>query len=82
MSFLTPFRSSRIIERMKKAKVDPSLCVGCATCVGIAAKSFKLDEVTGKATPIQPSGDEPEMLEAAKDSCPVGAISLVEEKEA
>ena len=62
---------------MKKLKVDKNPCIGCGTCVAIAAKSFKLGD-DGKAEPISPPGDEEKTIEEAIESCPVQAISLGE----
>ena len=64
---------------MKKAVVDQAKCIGCATCVGIASQSFKIDKATGKAVPIYPAGDDQEVVETAVSACPVEAISLVAE---
>ena len=54
-------------------KVDKDKCIGCGTCVAIAAKSFKLTD-DGKAIFIEPPGDEEAKIQEAIDSCPVAAI--------
>lgn len=73
-----------------KVKVDRALCIGAATCVAIAPKTFELDG-EGKAVILKKdgtktSGDvnsseiddtESNILNAAK-SCPVDAIIIVE----
>lgn len=61
-----------------KVYVDKGTCIGCGTCVAIAPKSFKLDE-TGKSEPIDPAGDPEEMIKEAVNSCPVRAITILEE---
>ena len=64
---------------MKKVKVDPGKCIGCATCVGMADKSFKIDEKTGKAVAINPPGDDGDKVQTAIESCPAEAISEVDD---
>ena len=58
-----------------KVKVDKEKCLGCGVCVAIAPKSFKLND-EGKSEPIEPPGDDKEIVENAVESCPVGAISI------
>lgn len=70
-----------MISTMKKAKVDPNKCIGCATCVGIADQSFKMNEDTNKAVAIHPAGDSEEQVEMAIESCPAEAISWVTEED-
>jgi ferredoxin len=73
-----------------KVKVDRSLCIGSATCVAVAPKTFELDR-EGKSVIKQKNGsttsdfvpysniadEEVNILNAAK-SCPVNAIVIVE----
>lgn len=75
-----------------KVKVDRALCIGAATCVAIAPKTFELDD-EGKAVILKKDGTknktsdftnyeeiddtEQNILDAAK-SCPVDAIIIVE----
>lgn len=73
-----------------KVKVDRALCIGAATCVVIAPKTFELDG-EGKAVILKKDGtktsnevnysdindSEENILNAAK-SCPVDAIIIVE----
>jgi len=61
---------------MVKVKVDQNLCIGCGTCVSICPKSFRLNEKTHKAEPINPPKDPENKLEEAVMSCPVSAISI------
>ena len=61
-----------------KLKVDKDKCIGCGTCPILAPNSFKMND-DGKAEEINPHGDDGETLQAALDSCPVGAIEKVEE---
>ena len=62
----------------KKLRVNPDTCIGCGTCVALAAKSFKMND-QGKSVPIDPVGDDQETIQNAIDSCPVDAISWKEE---
>jgi ferredoxin len=62
----------------KQPKVDPNLCIGCQTCVSLAAKSFTMSE-QGKSEAVVPAGDDEATIQNAIDSCPVGAISWEEE---
>lgn len=65
---------------MKKAQVDKNTCIGCGTCTMVAEKSFSLGD-DGKAEFVDSStGDPEEKLQEAIDSCPVQAISWIEEK--
>lgn len=58
---------------MKKAQVSQDLCIGCASCVALAGKSFKMEK--GKSVVLDPAGDNEETIQSAIDSCPVTAIS-------
>lgn len=54
--------------------VDKEKCIGCGTCVALAAKSFKMDE-SGKSIALNPVGDEEAVIQSAIDACPVKAIN-------
>lgn len=60
--------------------VDRDLCIGAATCVAIAAKTFELDS-DAKAVIRSSSIDEEEsvIIESAR-ACPVAAIIIENEK--
>lgn len=73
-----------------KVKVDRALCIGAATCVAIAPKTFELDG-EGKAVILKKDGtktsdavnyseiyDSSENILNAAKSCPVDAIIIVE----
>lgn len=68
---------SGIPSNMKNTKVDPGKCIGCGSCVAVAAKSFKMGD-DGKSQPINPLGDDEATVQSAIDSCPVDAISWQE----
>lgn len=61
-------------------KVDRSLCIGAATCVAIAAKTFTLDS-ENKAVILHTSDKEAKetILDAAK-GCPTAAIFIEDSK--
>ena len=58
----------------KQAQVDKTKCIGCGSCVALAAKSFKLGS-DGKADVIVPAGDDEAAVQSAVNGCPVAAIS-------
>lgn len=62
---------------IKKIKVDQNLCIGCGNCQAIAPKAFELKK--GKSSVKKTWKQESEEnIRAAKEGCPVGAISLEE----
>ena len=63
---------------LMKVVVDEKKCLGCGTCVAIASKSFRLNN-TAKAEPIEPAGDPETKVKEAVESCPVSAISILQE---
>lgn len=60
-------------------RVDRNLCIGAATCVAVAPKTFALDN-EAKAIVLDTAGEETlqTILDAAK-SCPVAAIFVTDE---
>jgi len=64
----------------KKVYVDPNKCIGCNTCPLLDPDTFEMDTVTYKAkVKKQPNNVDSEIINSAISSCPVGAISIVEE---
>ena len=63
----------------KTIKVDDDLCIGCGTCASICPDYFEIDD-KGKSR-VAKAYDEKDAseIEEAKDSCPVGAIEIIEE---
>jgi ferredoxin len=55
-------------------KVDKGKCIGCGSCEAICPKIFTLKD--GKAIAKKAMVDKIDCEEEAKDSCPVGAISI------
>lgn len=66
--------------RSLKVLVDRDLCIGAATCVAIAAKTFLLDS-QAKAIILATSDEDTDtsIIDAAK-GCPVAAIIIENEK--
>ena len=58
-----------------KIKVDRDLCIGAATCVALAAKTFALDR-ENKAIILKSDGDTADAIRLAAESCPTKAIIL------
>jgi len=61
-----------------KIKVVRSLCIGAATCVAVSPDTFELDR-ENKAVIKETSGDIPENLLMAAQSCPTKAIIVTDE---
>lgn len=62
-----------------KMHVDRDLCIGAATCVAVAPKTFVLDS-EAKAIILQSAQEETQetIIESAK-ACPVAAIIITDE---
>jgi len=60
-----------------KVTIDRDLCIGAASCVALAMKTFALDS-ENKAVVLEGEGDMPEMVKLAAESCPTKAIILVD----
>lgn len=65
--------------RRQKVVVDANKCIGCNTCCLIDPDIFELDTTDYKAKVKQQPSEISEKTSTAVDSCPVGAISLVDE---
>ncbi|PIV09765.1 hypothetical protein COS31_00915 [Candidatus Roizmanbacteria bacterium CG02_land_8_20_14_3_00_36_15] len=72
--------SGPVRTRNLKIKVDRDLCIGAATCVAIAPKTFVLDS-EAKAIILDSVDQETEasIIDAAK-GCPVAAIIIEDKK--
>ncbi|MCD6271145.1 ferredoxin [bacterium] len=63
---------------IKKVKVDHNLCIGCGNCQAVAPKAFELKD--GQSYVKENWREESEEnIRAAKEGCPVQAISLEED---
>jgi len=58
-----------------KIRVDRDLCIGAASCVALAMKTFALDS-ENKAVILEEDGDDAEAIKLAAESCPTKAIIL------
>lgn len=65
------------VTKKYKINVDRNLCIGAASCVALAMKTFALDH-ENKAIVIEGEGDPPETVRLAAESCPTKAISLAD----
>ena len=62
----------------KKPKVDQGLCSGCGTCNALCPEYFRLGD-DGLSQVMPQESYKAFSVQEAMDSCPVGAISWVEE---
>lgn len=63
----------------KKIVVDQNKCIGCNTCVLMSPEIFELDSNTYKAFVKKQPETITQEIETTVSSCPVGAISIIEE---
>jgi len=61
-----------------KIIVDRGLCIGAASCVALAPKTFQLD-AESKAIVLSTEADTPEDILMAAQACPTAAITIIEE---
>lgn len=59
-----------------QVKVDVEKCIGAASCVAVAALTFKLND-ENKAEVLSQDGNSDEEKMLAAQSCPTGAIFVV-----
>jgi ferredoxin len=64
--------------KITKIVVDRDLCIGAASCVVIAPKSFQMDG-ENKAYVVDLEGHDAETLIMAAESCPTKAVFLYDE---
>lgn len=67
---------------MSKSKVvlDQNKCIGCNTCPLIDPSTFEMDTTTYKAKVKAQPETITDTIKTAVTSCPVGAISIIEEE--
>jgi ferredoxin len=63
----------------QKVVVDENKCIGCNTCCLIDSDTFELDQSEFKAIVKKQPTEISDKTKSAIESCPVGAISLVDE---
>lgn len=71
--------SGPVKVRKLRVRVDRDLCIGAATCIALAAKTFTLDD-DAKAVILESINEETDeaILDAAR-GCPVAAIIIEDE---
>lgn len=70
------------MAKIKKVYVDPDKCIGCNTCPLLDPDTFAMNTDTYKAfVKKQPTDVNSDIVQNAILSCPVGAISIIEEEE-
>lgn len=62
---------------MIRIEIDRDRCVGSGNCLFWAPGTFDLDD-DGKATVVDPTGDQEETVRVAAEGCPTRAISVTE----
>jgi len=62
-----------------KVVIDQDKCIGCNTCPLIDPETFEMDTTIYKAKVKKQPEVITETIKTAVSSCPVGAISIVEE---
>ena len=71
--------SGPVIVGKLKMHVDRDLCIGAATCIAVAPKTFVLDS-EAKAVFLQSAQQEtPETIIESTKACPVAAIIIEDE---
>ena len=71
--------SGPVIVGTLKMHVDRDLCIGAATCIAVAPKTFVLDS-EAKAVFLQSAQQEtPETIIESAKACPVAAIIIEDE---
>lgn len=64
-----------------KVVIDQDKCIGCNTCPLIDPETFEMDQQIYKAKVKKQPDTITENVKTAVASCPVGAISIIEEEE-
>lgn len=71
--------SGPVVVGKLKVHVDRDLCIGAATCIAVAPKTFILDS-EAKAVLLQSAQEElPETIIESAKACPVAAIIITDE---
>ncbi len=65
-------------KKIVQVIVDRDACIGAASCVALAGRTFYMDD-ENKAVVIEAWGDDDEMIMMAAQSCPTLAIKLIDE---
>ncbi|MGD1920281.1 MAG: ferredoxin [Pleurocapsa sp.] len=62
------------VWRQKGVYVDENICIGCKNCAHVAATTFYIEPEHGRARVFNQDGDTEELIEEARDTCPVNCI--------
>lgn len=62
------------VLRQKGVYVDENICIGCKNCTHVAASTFYIEPDYGRARVFDQNGDAMELIEEARDTCPVNCI--------
>ncbi|MCC0176188.1 ferredoxin [Waterburya agarophytonicola K14] len=62
------------VWRQKGVYVDENICIGCKHCTHVAANTFYIEPDHGRARVFNQDGDTEELVEEARDTCPVNCI--------
>jgi len=60
--------------------INRTLCIGAATCIALAPKAWALDEEAKAVLLDTASSESNESLIASAKGCPVGAITIVDDR--
>ena len=62
------------VWRQKGVYVEENICIGCKHCTHVAANTFYIEPDHGRARVFNQDGDTEELVEEARDTCPVNCI--------
>ena len=60
--------------RQKGVYVDENICIGCKHCTHVASNTFYIEPHYGRARVFNQDGDIEDLIEEARDTCPVNCI--------
>lgn len=66
-------------NRIAKVIVDRDACIGAASCVAVAGRTYYMDD-ENKAVVIEPWGDDDETVLLSAQACPTLAIRLIDDE--
>lgn len=72
--------SGPVLANNLKVWVDRNLCIGAATCVAVAPKTFNLDSEAKAVILSTIKEDTPETVIEAAKACPVMAVFVEDDK--
>lgn len=64
--------------RQKGVYVDEPTCIGCKHCAHTAPNTFYIEEEYGRARVFRQDGDPEDLIEEARETCPVNCIHWVD----